>query len=269
MISVSAATITLTGPPGDIPAYVQVAAFLVTLSVALLHARRDGLDVRATYWAGVWGIAGALIGGRLGAAVYDVVQAGTTTLTWDGPRSALGAFAGAGAAACAYLRTHRVPVLAHADSAVAAIALGYGIARVGCLLAGDDFGVPIAGDWGIRYGTGYPAHTLHVANGWIADTAPLGLAVHPVQAYHAAVGLLAFVLLRNAPAWERGTRLALAVLGYAIARFGAEFLRADATPLWGPFDLTHLLCASTGTVAAAVLLRHPSRPPVIARAQTP
>lgn len=205
--------------------WLQIAAFLVVLALSLWLAQRRGLEPRVMYWAGVCGIVGALVGGRLWSALAGLADIGT--LDWSGPRGVLGAFLGALAAAAGYLLWRRRPVLDYADAAVPAVAIGYAVARVGCLLAGDDFGIPTDGGWGVCFAPGSEAYAVHLARGWIAPGAVLSLAVHPTQLYHALVGIAGFAfLLRWRPRWS-GSRLAAAMVWYGLTRLLIQTVRDD------------------------------------------
>ena len=129
------------------------------------------------------------------------------------------------------------------EERVPAIALGYAVARLGCFLNGDDFGIVTTVPWGVQFPPGTEAFANHLANGWVSVGDTLSLPVHPTQLYHAAAGLLLFVVLRSwKPAWP-GQRLALALTGYGLLRFGIEFLRGDAAPVVGTLHAAHLFGA--------------------------
>jgi phosphatidylglycerol:prolipoprotein diacylglycerol transferase len=206
-------------------AWLQIAAILLVLALSLWLAARRGLEAHSMYWAGVCGIVGALAGGRMWPALAGLAADGT--FDWSGPRGVLGAFLGAFVAAAGYLRWRRRPVLEYADAAVPAVAIGYAVARLGCLLAGDDFGIPTDGDWGLRFAPGSEAYAAHLARGWIAPGAALGLAVHPTQLYHVVAGIAGFVLLlRWQPRWP-GSRLAAAMAFYGATRLLIQVVRDD------------------------------------------
>lgn len=181
-----------------------VLAVAATLVVVLKTAERDGLSGVVVLQVGLFGFAGALLGGAALALPA-------------GGFSSIGAFAGAFAAGGCYLRARGEPVLAYADSAVAGVALGYAILRLVCLLEGHCDGIATTVPWAIA-----------------SDAGP----VHPTQLYHAALGVAAFMILAR----MREARFATALLMYGAGRFVIELFRADAVPVLGPFDVTHLLC---------------------------
>ncbi len=108
----------------------------------------------------------------------------------------------------------RAALPALADAAVVAVAVGVGIGRLGCFLAGCCYGAPTDLPWAVHFPVGHETH---------------GLGVHPTQLYDAGVALVAVVawalLRRRLPVgWP-----ALVVTGLLLsARFATELLRADA-----------------------------------------
>ena len=119
----------------------------------------------------------------------------------------------AGALAARRLRLAALPLL---DAAAPAIAIGHGIGRVGCFLAGCCYGRPMDPPLGI---------VLAEALG-----APRDIPLFPVQLLEAACnlalgGFLLWFGRRRCPA---GRTAGLYLLLYAVERFLLEFLRGDA-----------------------------------------
>lgn len=157
-------------------------------------------------------------------------------------------------AAVIYSRLHRLNVLEAVDRAIPAFALGFSIARLGCLAAGCCGGAETAsplglflpdqhGNWAVRY---------------------------PTQIWSGAFEALLFVGLlrfstwqeahradRHAPAWlgREGTLTFLYLLLFCLERFVLEFWREDYLPIWGPFSLPHLLMLGGMTLVLAFLYR--------------
>ena len=97
--------------------------------------------------------------------------------------------AGAGAtlglvAAALYARWQKLPLLATADALVPPIALGLAFEQIGALLAGSGYGTGTHVRWAVVY-------TSPLAERW--SGAPIGIPVHPVQAY-AALGFLTIAI---------------------------------------------------------------------------
>lgn len=105
------------------------------------------------------------------------------------------------------------------DAVAPAIALGHGIGRIGCHLAGDgDWGPPTTLPWGVAY--------THAIIGW---DYPPGVRVHPSALYETIAYLLIFAVL-----WSMHTRqrsVGSLFWGYLLlssfARFVIEFVRIN------------------------------------------
>jgi len=201
---------------------IPAAAVAAVLVVALRNAERDGLEPAAMLRAGTIGLIGALLGGA--------------ALAWPAGYSTLGALAGAFLAGGTYLSARGERVLAYADSGAAGVALGYAIIRFACLLEGHCFGTPTTVPWAIAHG---------------------GVAVHPTQLYHAALGFVAYLILQTMRDTRLGARTAAALLLYGSGRFVIEFYRADAMPVWWYLDRNQLLCIAMVAGGAVLLRRTP------------
>jgi phosphatidylglycerol:prolipoprotein diacylglycerol transferase len=148
---------------------------------------------------------------------------------------AYGGFIGGLVSAYAYLRwSEPAKVAQYLDLSTPAIGLGIAITRIGCFLAGCDFGQISFGPLGVRFPIGSPAASQQVSLGLISPEAPFSLPVLPTQLFESAVGLIIFLSfqyvvhpLAQKKRWHHGTVLALGVLTYAIWRFLVEFVRDD------------------------------------------
>jgi phosphatidylglycerol:prolipoprotein diacylglycerol transferase len=205
-----------------------LSAVLVTLAVGLWLVAKAGLDPRPAFWAGLCGIAGGLVAGRLWLAYFAGEPAAGLGMVdlLQGQKGVMGVAVGASALAALALRLAGQPVLRYLDAGVPAAFVGYAVARVGCLLAGCCFGTPTTLPWGIHYPQGSPAYLAQVAAGLIEPTATQSLAVHPAAVYHALLGLVLCYLARKARGVP-GRPLAVALAGYGVGRFLLEFLRGD------------------------------------------
>jgi phosphatidylglycerol:prolipoprotein diacylglycerol transferase len=158
----------------------------------------------------------------------------------EGSKGVFGAFLGTALFGSLYLLYRRQPVLAYADAAVPAVALGYAVARIGCFLNGDDFGIVTSVPWAVQFPPGTEAYAAHLNRGLIEIGAPLSLPVHPTQLYHSAAGVFLFILLTRWQGSWSGSRVALALAGYGVLRFSIEWFRGDAAALLGPLHVSHL-----------------------------
>jgi len=130
-----------------------------------------------------------------------------------------GAVIGGVGAALVLARYYRIPFLTFLDAVSPGAALGYGIGRIGCLLAGDgDYGIPTSLPWGMSF-----PHGL----------VPTVERVHPTPIYEflVAAAIAAFL-------WHRGELSARAKLAAGevfaeylvltgVARFLVEFIRLN------------------------------------------
>ena len=132
-----------------------------------------------------------------------------------------GGFIGALFACAIFFRRHpELPFWPTADLCGPAIALGQAIGRIGCFMAGDDYGRPTDLPWGIAF-TDLDAARI--------GGAPLGVKLHPVQLYESVVCLVLFAFLVRVSRRKRfdGEVILAYTLLYAMARFALELFRGD------------------------------------------
>lgn len=197
--------------------------------------------------------------GLLGANLVPLVQ-GLIVLVQTGafkPPSGIAAYGGligGVAAAVWWLRRSRLPVLPFLDALAPSVGLGYFFARLGCLLAGCDYGSTTQLALAVRFPAGSHAHRDHVAHGLIDAGAPWSLPVHPTQIYMALAGLLLFLATSLLPARGDGRRFLAYVVGYAALRSLIELLRGDAgRGFLGPLSTSQALAlVSVGLTVALV-----------------
>lgn len=131
--------------------------------------------------------------------------------------AATGALVGAASAAI-YARWQRLPLAATADALAAPLTLGLAFEQFGALLAGSGYGTETTARWAVVY-------TNPLAARW--SGAPLGVPLHPVQAYAALAYLtLSLLLLTWLPARKQpGDVAGLGMLGAGIAMYLTELCR--------------------------------------------
>jgi phosphatidylglycerol:prolipoprotein diacylglycerol transferase len=132
---------------------------------------------------------------------------------------AAGALSGA-ACAWLYARWQRLPVMAAADAITAPLALGLAFEQIGELLSGSGYGIEAGAGlpWAVTY-------TDPLTARWSGT--PLGVPLHPVQAY-AALGflVLAIFLIAFLPRLKRrGDAVGLWMLGAGVTIFVSELWR--------------------------------------------
>lgn len=236
-----------------------LAALVAALAYAVRSAHLSRLDTAAMYWAGV----GAILCGLWGAHVLVVLQHPSANATaflqvWVGGKAFYGGLGGGAFAFFLCLSLRGLPVLAYADAAAPAVALGYAIGRIGCFVNGDDYGTLSSLPWVVRFPAGTEAHAAHVARGWINATDAWSLAVHPTQLYASTLGFLLFLTPARRHTGAPGSRFCLYAVVYGTARFFMEWLRGDFRAVLGPFSLPQLcslILVSWGLVTWSVTRR--------------
>lgn len=148
----------------------------------------------------------------------------------------VGALAGTGAAAF-YAHRNRMPLAATADALAAPLALGLAYEQAGALLAGSSYGTTTAVRWAVTY-------TNPLAARWSGT--PLGIPLHPVQAYAGLAFLtLSLLLLVCLPARKQSGDVAgMWLLGMGVAIYVTEMWRdteGRGALLRGAIDVPQLM----------------------------
>jgi phosphatidylglycerol:prolipoprotein diacylglycerol transferase len=190
--------------------------------------RREHVDVDALGSLGFAAIVGAILGAKALLILRDLpdyIETPGALFSLSLLASAgdfYGGFIGALIASAVYFWRHpRLPFWPTADLCAPAIALGQAIGRIGCFMAGDDYGRPAQLPWAVAF-TDPDAARI--------GGAPLGVPLHPVQLYESVVCLLLFAALVRLARRKRfdGEVILTYTIAYAAARFVLEFFRGDA-----------------------------------------
>jgi phosphatidylglycerol---prolipoprotein diacylglyceryl transferase len=209
-----------------IPSYGAVAAFglLLALMLALRIARRIGIDPNRIWNLCILMLFTALVGSRLllVAANWAVLRSHPLWILSIAmvhhPLLAGIAALIALAVAAVYAGLHHMPYRVTADVVAAPLALGLAFEQIGALLAGSGYGTGAHVPWAIVY-------TDPLAARW--SDAPLGIPVHPVQAYAAicfivlAVGLVLWLPHRL----QHGELAGLFLIAAGVILYITEFWR--------------------------------------------
>ena len=177
--------------------------------------------------AAMAGILGGLAGAKLLWVLEHLSTGEWTDLLFSrGGLSWFGGFAGGVAAALIVMRRRRLPPLAIIAAATPALAIGHAIGRIGCLLVGDDYGVPSTLPWAMAFPKGLP---------------PTDVPVHPTQIYEAValvpIALMLFRMRRRGAADHRVVGVYL--LSTASVRFLIQWIRVY-DPVLGPLGFAHV-----------------------------
>ena len=234
----------------------MMVAFLMAGWAIQLELRRRRLD--EDYAADI--VIAAVIGGLVGAKIWYVLLTGQwSALLSRGGLVWYGGFLGGTAGVLLNGWRKRVPTRFTLEIAAPALALGYGLGRVGCFLVNDDYGIPSSLPWAMKFPNGLPPSTVgELARAGVsfpAGSDPLQVvAVHPTQIYETLVMLLVCWWLwqrrehRHATGWLFGCYLIFA----GAERFLVEFIRAKDDRLFGNFTLAQ--ATSLALVAVGVYL---------------
>lgn len=164
-------------------------------------------------------------------------------------------------------RRRNLPFLVLGDSVAPAVALGYGIGRVGCHLSGDgDYGIPTDLPWGTDYSKGtYPPSLAfrgteiakNYPDGIVPDTTPL----HPTPIYEFLMGVIIFLIL-----WKmrkginvNGKLFMWFLILHGTARFLVEFIRINPKILFGLSEaqIISLVLIAGGLFGLYTLFKNP------------
>lgn len=218
-----------------------VASFLLTAELKRKHLDPN-LGSTITLLAVVFGIAGSKLLYLFESWKYFVqdpigMAFSPGGLTW------YGGFFLATLAIMVYVRKKGIPFLKVCDAAAPALMLGYGVARIGCHLAGDgDYGMPTNLPWAAVYSKGtYPPSVAFkefpdvVAKYGVNGVIPDDLPVHPTPIYEFLLGFVLFALLWNLRKknYPDGKLFMMYLIAAGTARFAIEFVRINPRLLFG------------------------------------
>jgi phosphatidylglycerol:prolipoprotein diacylglycerol transferase len=242
---------------GDWPVYsygvLLAAAYLVALQMAVVRARRRGIDGTRIMDLGIYLIIAALVGAKLMLVVVDfdyflsqpreilsLVRAGG--VFYGGLLAAL-------AVALVLVRRYQLRIWATADLFAPGIALGHVVGRLGCLMAGCCYGTPTNVPWAITFTNPLAASNVGT---------PLGVPLHPTQLYDAGAELLIMIVLlvteRRGRPFE-GRTFWLYMLLYGISRYIVEIFRGDDRGTMFGFSTSQFVSLLVVPLAIFMLIR--------------
>jgi len=188
-------------------------AFITSVFVIQHELKRRGFvpDVAATV------VVAAAIGGIVGSKIYAVLLDGRITFSEIFSTSGFvwyGGFIGGCLGVLFVVSRSPNPTLATIDIVGPVVLLGYGIGRIGCLLAGDgDYGPPSDLPWAMAFPNG---------------TVPTDVPVHPTPIYETLMSFTFFgILWSQRLKWEsfQGLLFGGSLILLGVERFIAEFWR--------------------------------------------
>jgi phosphatidylglycerol---prolipoprotein diacylglyceryl transferase len=209
-----------------IPSYGAIAALGVL--AALIVAQRTALFARLNPGQ-IWNLCvialfAALVSQRLlliAINMSDLRRHPSWLLTLAMVHHPLLAAVGAAAALVAgvlYARRKQMPLRTTADVLAAPLALGMAFEQFGALLAGSDYGIEAQIPWAVTY-------THPLAAMWSGT--PLGIPLHPVQAYTAMAFLTfaVFLLVWQPAMRQHGDLAGIWLMGTGVIEFITELWR--------------------------------------------
>jgi phosphatidylglycerol---prolipoprotein diacylglyceryl transferase len=233
--------------------------FLTAGWVLSKELQRQGKDPNFASTLVLWAAVGGLVGARLLFLLEEwrafIIDPWSFIFTGAG-FTWYGGLIGGVAAVTWCIQRHGLPWLEVIDAVAPAIALGHGIGRIGCHLAGDgDWGPPTTLPWGVTY--------TRAIVGW---DFPPGVRVHPTALYETIAYVLIFAVL-----WSRRStprRTGSLFWGYlflaGIARFLLEFVRVNPPLLFG-LSQAQLVSVCLVVVGAVMLIaKREEQPAVVA-----
>ncbi|MFI5251161.1 MAG: prolipoprotein diacylglyceryl transferase [Bacteroidota bacterium] len=251
----------------------------IAANLVLTHEmNRKNLDANAagtiTLFAVIFGIAGSKLL-YLFENWSSFIQAPISMAFSPGGLTWYGGFTLATGMIYLYTRKKSIPFLKVADAASPAIAIAYGIARIGCHLSGDgDYGIPTNLPWGAVYSKGtYPPSAAfrevpelvkkYGVNGVVPDT----ISVHPVPVYEFIIGVAIFLFLWNMRKHELpdGKLFVIFLILSGFARFLVEFIRINPRVMFGLSEaqLLSLVMILIGIAGYYVLGKKPAKQTVM------
>lgn len=143
-----------------------------------------------------------------------------------------------------YVYRHSLDFLFLADIVTPYILLGHGIGRIGCLLVGDDYGIPSKLPWALSFPEGIPTTTI---NTFMTNFSFLNytreelaiflvpgqdsvITVHPTQIYEMILYFLGFILIKkfyHKLSFTKGSIFSIYLIIGGLSRFVVEFLRTN------------------------------------------
>jgi phosphatidylglycerol:prolipoprotein diacylglycerol transferase len=209
--------------------------FLASFALFLFQLKKRQISVDTGIDLAFWVLLSSIVGSRL---VYVLVNLNyylhypfKVFMLWEGGLVWYGAFIGALVAALIYFRAKKLDGWVWLDIAIPFVALGQGIGRIGCLMAGCCYGKPTNLPWGITFTA--------------SEIAPLGVSLHPTQIYDMLFDLTIFAVLflRRDKVRFRGEQILSYLFLYGATRSIVEVFRGDprGSLFWGSITTSQLI----------------------------
>ncbi len=199
----------------------------------------------------LWAVIAGLIGSRLWEVIFTWESFQENPLSifaiWQGGLSIQGGIAGGIIAGICWTRKEKIAFWTFADLVAPGILLGQALGRVGCFLAGDDYGVPTTAWLGVIYAPGSPAYAVY-------GSTPLVPAELLEGIWDLIIIVAILVLERTSIKRFSGFNFALYIGLYSAGRIILETYRDYGLLLAGGWR-TAQVAGVFGIIASAVILR--------------
>jgi len=222
----------------------------------------------------------AAVGGILGSKIYylienfDRVIADPTGMIFSGAGLVfLGGLMGGTLGVTFVINKNNLSWITFADIVAPLLILGYAIGRIGCLLVGDDYGLPTHLPWGIEFPNGLPPSTYSIFQTYypwvnLDNFEPGVLSVHPTPIYETIIGGLIFYYLyqKRTSVTIVGSLFFTYLILAGTERFIVEFLRVNEKYFIGlsGAQMISILMITIG----AWFLMHPVKQPVDSKSES-
>jgi phosphatidylglycerol:prolipoprotein diacylglycerol transferase len=228
-------------------------AYLAALQLAVVRARRAGIDPARVMDLGIYLIIAALVGAKVMLVLTDFNYFRTNPAEILSLVRAGGVFYGGLIVSFLtglwLVRRYKLPMWSTADMYAPGIALGHIVGRLGCLMAGCCYGKPTDVPWAITFTD--PVAAANVGT-------PLGMPLHPTQLYDAGAELLILIVLLATERKGRpfaGRTFWLYILLYAVSRYIVEIYRGDPRGSVMGFSTSQFVSLCILPIALVMLLR--------------
>jgi phosphatidylglycerol:prolipoprotein diacylglycerol transferase len=228
------------------------AAYLLGLQLAIVRARRAGLDSQKMLDLGVALVIAALIGAKVLLLIvnFGYFRSNPEELLVLARSGGVfyGGLIGATIVAFWYIRRNRLPLWTTCDMFAPGIALGHVIGRLGCLMAGCCYGLPTSVPWAVTFTDPFAAANVGT---------PLNQPLHPTQIYEAGAELIILILLLTTERKGRtftGRTFWGYMFLYAVSRFIIEFYRGDERGLIAGLSTSQFISLILGPLSLIMLL---------------
>ena len=192
--------------------------FIVGYWLIMSEARRKKLDEKMISNMFLLTMIGGIVGAKVlyifeNVPLEDIMSNPMTYLLQRGGLTFYGGFIGALILVWITARMNKISMWVIGDMASPALAISYSIGRVGCLLVGDDYGVPSNLPWAMAFPKGLP---------------PTDIPVHPTQLYEVIIMFIAFLFIWRIRTLPRvaGWLFSIYLIIAGFERFFIEFIRS-------------------------------------------